>query len=384
MKRNIEWIFGLTLGLIALLSLQCSEAKHTKSKQPLPPLTVESAVVKSTPLRDQIWFATSTRPNYSVTIEPRVVGYLGAIHFSGGDRVTTGERLFTIDPAQLQTTLYAAEAAVESAQAEFIEAENNYNRAIPLSEINAISGSTFDSYRATYSAARASLKAAKEQLRSAQLDISYTYINAPIDGVLSESPANLGDYVGPATSFQTLTTISATDTLKVELTIPLAKYLKYTPQGVRPDDSKLLTNITLILPDSTLYSEQAEYAYTKSDAASGSSTVVLVAKIPNHTALLKPNIFARIRAEIGDESEQVTIPQQAVTEMQGVSSVWVIRPDSTASFRPVTLGSKSGTEWVITSGLKSGERVATTGQLKLHQGAKVNLARATKTSNPTK
>ncbi len=373
MKTNFEWFLGLMLGLITLLSLQCSGSKHSKSSSAPPPLTIESAEAYTSNIADQIWFATSTLPNSSVTIEPRVVGTLGAIHFSGGDYISKGERIFTIDPSQLYTTLYAAEADVESAQAQLIEAENNHNRAIPLSEINAISKSSLDSYAATYIAAKSNLKAARERVRSAELDLSYSYLNSPINGLITESAANLGDYVGPGTTFSTLTTISSIDTLKVALSIPLVKYLKYLPHSHNQHDSTLLSNITLILPDSTLYSEQGQYSYTQSDANASSSTVVIVAKIPNPRSLLKPNMFARIKANIGEAQSRVMIPQQAVTQMQGVSSVWVINSDSTVSYRPVTLGATYGSEWQVESGLASGERVATSGQLKLHEGAHVRF-----------
>ncbi len=254
-----------------------------------------------------------------------------------------------------------------------IEAENNYNRALPLSKINAISQSTLDNYTATYAAAKSAVKSATEQLRSAKLDLSYTYINAPIGGIVSNTPANIGDLVGPNTKFTTLTTLYARDTLEVDLAIPLSRYLKYMPQGSDTKDNNLLSNITLILPDSSKYQSEGSYAYTRSDGAEGSSTIVIVAKFPNKNSLLKPNLFARVSADIGEATQRIMIPQKSVIQMQGISSVWVIKPDSTATYRRVTVGSTYGDNWVITDGLQSGEMVATTGLLKLHEGSKIKL-----------
>ncbi len=373
MRKITTHILTIVASLYTLTSLTgCGSHKSTKPAT-MPPLTIESATARSVSMSDKIWFATSTLPQYSVTIEPRVAGYLQSIHFTAGDYVEQGQRLFTIDPSQINTSLYTAQASLESAEAKLIEARNNYERALPLSEINAISQSSLDGYRATYTAAQASVKSARQQLRSAELDLSYTYINAPISGVIAQTPSNEGDYIGVGTKFSTLTTISSIDSLEVYLSIPVSRYLKYTPQGSTPKNQELLSDITLILADSSEYAYKGRYAYTRQDAAAESSTIVIVAKIPNPDELLKPNMFARISADIGAANDRILIPQRAVNQLQGISSVWVIKPDSTVTFRRITVGSTVGSEWQVTSGLMSGERVATSGTLKLHEGAKVKL-----------
>lgn len=337
----------------------------------MPPLNVEVVEVKEELQSDKIWFATTTEAHHSVTIEPRVNGYLQEVRYKSGAPVTRGESIFTIDPSLLNTTYYSALAMLESARASYMEAENNYNRALPLAKINAISRTSLDEYTANYAAAKANLKSAEESLRSASLNLSYASITSPIDGLIAESPASLGDYVGPGTEFSTLTTISYIDTIKLALAIPTAKYLKYTGQKNSYDNRDLLSDITLILSDSSKYESQAVYDYTQKDISKESSTIVIYVKVDNQDGMLKPNMFTRVYANIGEASDKIMVPQRAVTQLQGINSVWVIGGDSTATYRVVELGGTYGTYWHIRSGLKAGEVVATSAQLKIHEGSKV-------------
>ncbi len=351
----------------AILVMGC---KGGGERAAMPPLRIECAEATTKKLNDKITFTTSTAPIRSVTIEPRVNGYLESVNFSSGEMVSCGDVIFLIDPTQIATKLYAAEAELQSANAALRNAYNNYQRATPLARINAISASSLDEYVATYLAAEAEVKSAEQSLKDAELNLTYTRIKAPMEGLIADSPAVEGDYVGPATKFETLTTITQIDTMIVSLAIPTSRYIRYM-EGASYNNEALLSDMTLRLSNGAEYPHKAIYDYTEQSASSGNSTVVIVAKVPNPDAQLKANMFARVTANIGAQSERVVVPQSAVTQMQGVSSVWVVRPDSTLSFRVVRLGNTYGEDWQITSGVEAGEVVATSGQLKLHQGAKV-------------
>lgn len=352
----------------AFLASGCSK-NHTKKS--MPPLEISAAKASLSTLYEPIWFATTTTPIRSATIEPRVDGYLESILYESGKPVARGQKIFEIDPSQIITSLYAAEASLRSAEASLVEAESNYQRAQPLARLNAISRTSLDEYRTTLAAAKADLKTAEQTLRNAQLDYSYTKINAPLDGIIAETLATEGDYVGPATSFATLTTIEQLDTLCVNLAIPTSQYLRYVGSEASFDNSTLLSDITLILSDSTTFSHKILYNYTEQSATSGSSQVVVVGMIPNPELTLKAGMFSRVRANIGSPTQRLLVPQRAVTQNQGVNSVWIIKPDSTVSFRKVTLGATFGTMWQIDSGITSEDIVATSAQMKLHEGAKV-------------
>ena len=232
----------------------------------------------------------------------------------------------------------------------------------------------FDQYKAEHIAAMASVKSARQALQNARLDESYTRIYAPIDGIISASAATSGDYVGPGTQFSTLTTIQNIDTVSVNLAIPMQEYLAVSERNeFSYDNDGLLSDIRLQLADGSEYPEKGFYKYTRQSIASEMGTIVLVIGFRNPNYTLKTGQFARVSATLGSEKLYTTVPQQAVRQIQDISSVWVIRPDSTAEYREVKLGKRVGEWWIVESGVSKGEVVATTGLQKLRNKMKVSL-----------
>lgn len=357
------------MAAIALLAAACSAKKSTPTP---PPLTVPVAEVVSDSLPQQMQFIGYLASNFDAVIQPRINGFLLTKQFSNGMPVRRGDVLYTIDPSEFSNTMLAAEAALQSARAQAIEARNNYERAVPLAAMDAISRSELDQYTAQHEAAEASVRSARQTLRNAQLNVSYTRILSPIDGIAAGSSAHIGDYVGPGTQFNVLTTISNIDTLSVDLAIPMAQYLRYA--GDRPtiyDNLGLLADIHLTLADGTRYPIEGFYKYTRKDISSSTGTIVLVVGFPNPSQSLKPGQFARVTATIGARSARLLIPIEAVSQVQGINSVWVVRSDSTVAFRRVELGDTFGTMWAVESGLQRDERVVLQGRQKLHEGAKI-------------
>ena len=270
--------------------------------------------------------------NFDAVIQPRVNGYLLTKQFANGMPVKRGQLLFTIDPDQLSTSMLAAEAALQSARAQAVEARNNYDRAVPLARINAISQSQLDQYTAQYKAAEATVRSAEQTLSSARMNVGYTELRSPIDGIISNTSAHVGDYVGPGTQFGVLTTISNIDTLTVDVAIPMAQYLRAAgPRTSIFDNAGLLTDIRLMLADGTVYPYKGLYDYTRKDVSSTTGTLVLVVMFPNPDRSLKPGQFARVEANVGPVRPRVVVPQACVSQAQGVNSVWVVRPDSPAT-----------------------------------------------------
>ena len=356
--------------LIATISTHCKQ--HTKTQFELLP--VEVATVKSEVFPYTKEFIAPISANYSATIQPRISGFLVATSFKNGMPVKRGQLLFRLDDAPQHANRLAAEASLSSAKAKAAEAKRNYERAIPLARINAISQTQLDQYTAENLAAIASVKSAEQSLRNAQLDESYTRIYAPISGIISSSAATSGDYIGPGTQFATLTTIQNIDTVGVDLSIPMSEYLAVSGRkAFSYDNASLLSNIRLRVADGSEYPEKGFYQYTRQSIANESGTIVLVVGFKNQNYALKVGQFARITASLGAEREQIVIPQRAVNQIQNISSVWVIRPDSTAEYREVELGGTAGEGWIVESGLEKGERIATTGLQKLRNGMKVSI-----------
>ncbi len=363
----------LQISLCAILAIAFTSCKESKSGAKMPPLSVEVTTISQERVCDKITIASQVEGQYSAVIQPRVTGFLSSIEYSGGEPVSKGDLLFVIDPSQLSTSLYSARAEKESATASEVLAKRNYERAIPLAKIDAISQSDLDQYRATYRAAQANTKSAEESLRSAELSVGYTKIYSPIDGIASKCTATEGDYIGIGTLQSELTTISYTDTVVVALPIPTAKYLKYLSKENKEtfDNSALLSDIVMILPDSSIYKYQGEYYYTEKDTPSSSSSIVIVVKFPNPEQELKPGMFTRITTSIGSPQTKMLVPIKAISQLQGINSLWIVKADSTVEMRRVKLGEQYNNMWAIESGVTTDERVLLTGQLKMHDGAKV-------------
>ena len=242
----------IVAGLVsALLPAGCG--RH-KPKPAMPPLQVETARAVTDSIPNRMSFIGYLSSNFDAVIQPRINGFLLSKRFSNGMPVKRGQLLFTIDPDQLSTTMLAAEAALQSAKAQALEAQNNYERAVPLAKINAISQAQLDQYTAQYKAAEASVRSAEQTLSSARMNVGYTELRSPIDGIIEHTAAHVGDYVGPGTQFSVLTSISNIDTLTVDVAIPMAEYLRAAGgRGSIYDNEGLLSDIRLTLADGTRY-----------------------------------------------------------------------------------------------------------------------------------
>jgi membrane fusion protein (multidrug efflux system) len=242
-----------------------------------------------------------------------------------------------------------------------------------LARIEAISQSDLDQYTSALAAAEASVRSAEQALRNASLNVGYTRIMAPIDGIASACKAHAGDYVGPGTRFEVLATLSNNDSLSAVISLPTREYLSLAEGLESYENRNLLREIRLYLSDGSAYPYPGSYDYTLKDIAQGEGVIQLSLLFPNPEGRLKAGAFARIRAQIGEAHPVVLVPQRAVSQTQGVNAVWVIREDSSVEYRPVELGPTYDSLWSIRQGVQAGERVVTGGLLKLHQGEQVSF-----------
>lgn len=369
MKRE----FTFFTALFSLLLLSCGSPKSKEQSPPLPRVELSRVVSDriSTPMR----FQTLLYSNYDATIQPRVSGYLLTKEFSKGLPVEKGQRLFTIDATPIELQVASNRAALASAQSSLAEAENNYRRAVPLARINAISQSALDQYRAAYASAQAQVEVAQSTLNESLLQLSYTTITSPISGIIDDTGATVGDWVGVGTSYSVLATVSNIDEIGVHIQIPFARYFEARGDGddTTPsyDNATLLRNIRLYLTDGSLYPHTGTYAYTKRDAGDQTGTIIIVASFPNPRGVLKVGQSAVVVADVGSPEGVIMVPQQAVVQTLNKASVWVVGGDNTATFRSVVLGEKFGDHWIVERGLSAGEMVVVEGGQNLRNGTKV-------------
>lgn len=363
-------VFPLFLGAAILFAGGCRDRRKPQTQTPV--LTVETVEARLDSLPQRVEFVGYLTGNANAVIQPRVNGYVRKVGFANGMPVKRGDLLFLLDGDLLRTTQLSAEAQLESARARELEARNNYERAVPLAQIEAISQTQLDQYTTAYAAARAAVRSSEQTLRSARLEVGYTRILSPIDGIVAATAVHEGDYVGPGTQFEVLTTVSDLDTLSVALSIPMAQYLALGgAAGPLFDNAGFLSDIRLYLADGSLYPYPGSYYYTHKDVASTQGTLSISVNFPNPEQRLKAGQFARVRAQAGKPAPRIVVPQRCVSQAQGVNSVWIVRPDSVVEFRRVELGDTYDDLWCVESGLDAGEQVLATGLQKVRSGQKV-------------
>lgn len=363
----------LIAAITSTLSLVGCKSHKQQSVAPEPQYTATVAVGEN--ISRNLTFSSRLTSNVDIVIQPRVAGYLLEKRYKKGMPVRKGELIYVIDPSQTNLTVAANRASLSSARAMLIEAENNYRRALPLAELDAISQTSLDQYRATYEAARAQVTSAEAALNNSTIELGYTKIYSPIDGIIGDTSASVGDLVGPGTEYSTLSTVSDVSIVGATLNIPFARYLAIVdPDGTLTqsyDNSRLLSNITLLLPDGTPYPHKGYYSHTEKNVGSESGSIQIAVNFPNPEGVLKAGQYVSVKADVGMPMGVVLVPQRAVNSIQGENNLWVVGSDGTVEYRPVTLGETFGDMWVIESGLKAGEMVLTDGVQKVRAGEKV-------------
>ena len=362
--------FTVVICVTFCLLVGCGKRQRS---QKMPLMHLQVARVQVDTLAMKRTFISEILSDHTAVVQPRVSGFLVSSHYQNGMPVRKGQLLYTIDPSDYNTTLSAAYASLSSAQAKEVEARNNYNRAIPLARINAISQSQLDQYTADFEAAVAAVKSAEQTLESARLQVEYTKLYAPINGVIAESAASIGDYVGVNTKYDILTSITNIDSVCVYIPIPVREYLQIVggKSSASYDKPKLLSNIKLYLADDELYPIPGVYSYTRQETGDLMGTLIVVVKFPNPSGLLKVGMFACVVTDIGGRHPYTLVPQVAVNQSQGINSVWVVRADSTLEYRTVELGQTYDTLWIINRGVEAQEMVLLSGLQKARQGEKI-------------
>jgi membrane fusion protein (multidrug efflux system) len=294
--------------------------------------------------------------------------------------------MFEIDPRTFQAALDQAKGQLANAEQQLAQAEANQvkaqldvNRYVPLAKEQAVTQQDLDNAvqanraaQAQVRAAKGQIDAAKAQVDAAQLNLSFTKVVSLIDGIAGIAQAQIGDLVGPASL---LTTVSTVDPIKVYFPVSERGYLDYVKEN--PDAAKRAAQETqlaleLLLADGTLYSHKGRFSLADREVDVKTGTLRLQGLFPNPGNILRPGQFARVRAITTTKKGALLVPQRAVTEMQGSYQVAVVGNDNKVSIRPVKVGERVGTEWIIEEGLKPGEKVVAEGIQRVKAGMTVD------------
>lgn len=395
--------------LIAAAMTIASCTRSTSAAGAPPPPTVEVASVeqRDVPIYRE-WIGTLDGV-VNAAIRAQVTGYLLTQNYAEGSFVRKGQLLFQIDPrpfqaavdqaqgqlAQANAQLAQANAQLLQAQAQLASAEANQRRAqldedryIPLAKQSAITQQDLDNAtqtnlsnkaqvkaanaqvetaKAQIQASAAGVEAAKAQLETARVNLGFTRLTSPIDGIAGVAQTQVGNLVTPASN--PVTTVSTLDPIKVNFTVGEQEYLSFTRQGDTP--IKRL-QLELILADGTVYSHKGQFAFADRQVNENTGAIQLTGLFPNPGNTLRPGQYGRVRAAVGTTAGALLVPQRAVAEMQGTYQVEVLDSGNRMNVQPVKVGDRVGSEWVITEGLKPGQRVIAEGVLKVAPGMQVN------------
>ncbi len=342
----------------------------------MPPMEV--AVIDVQPRDIPIYFDMigQTRGSVDIPIRARVDGVLEEIHFLEGRPVEKGQLLYVIDPAPYQSKVVEAQGRLAEAQTQLAKATSDLERIRPLAEIDAVSQQDLDGAVAQYEAARASKQSAEAQVEQAEIQLGYTRLRSPIDGLIGITEAKVGEYVGRDPNPVVLNFVSQIDPIRVRFSINEREYLRFRRQFAenvhdREDVAPRNAALELILADGSIHDHPGGIVTSDAAIDPTTGTLTLEADFPNPDRIVLAGQFARVRGVAEERTGALVVPQRAVMEIQGLYQLAVVGDDGTVEIRQVEMGPRVDDEWVVNSGLQTGERVALEGLQRLRPGAKV-------------
>ncbi len=373
-RRNSVSFLLKSTALLAAVFLLCGSGfllpgckkAQTKETPALPIVEVVKVLRRDIPVYSE-WTA-SIDGFVNATIRAQVQGYLISQDYREGDFVRKGQVLFKIDSRPFQAALEQAKGQLTEQQARWSTAKANLERMKPLVEQNAVSKKDFDDAVGAEQGAMAGVVAAQAFVDKAKVDLDFTRITSPIDGIAGIATAQLGDLVGPA-SARELTVVSTINPIKVYAPMSEQEYLNYAQS--RPGHASRMP-LDLLLADGSTHPHKGTFVFADRQVDVRTGTIKVAALFPNPGNVLRPGQFARVRAQTAIRKGALLVPQRAISELQGVYRAAVVTPDNKVVMRPVKVAGQIGGFSIIDEGLNSGEQVIAEGLQKVKDGDAVN------------
>ena len=339
-----------------------------------PPALVSVVTVQPKSLPVELEYPGQTAGSREVEVRARVTGLLMKRNYNEGATVKAGQSLFTIDPAPFQSALARAEADVAGAEARYAQASRNARRLKPLFDAKAVSQKEYDDAVSGQEIAAAEVKAAVARRVDANLNLSYTRVESPVTGATSRALKSEGTLIsGPDVL---LTTVVQVDPMYVNFGLSEAEQAKLKKDAeagrlTLPKDGKY--EIAVRFEDGTTYAKPGRLAFSDVRVSNTTGTIDARAELPNPDGALRPGQFVRVFVKGAVRPDAIAIPQRAVLEGPQGKFVYVLGAENKAEVRPVVVGDWAGDQWVISSGLKAGDKVLTEGLMKVMPGAPVQV-----------
>jgi RND family efflux transporter MFP subunit len=357
----------LLIIVAVLFAAGCKPKAHVTS----PPLVEVANVTQADVPIYHDWIGTLDGL-VNAQIRAQVSGYLLTQNYREGDPIKKGDLLFEIDPRPFRAALDQSKGLLAQAEARFGKTKLDVKRYEPLVKDKAISQEEYDDAVQANLEAEAAVVSAKAQVEQAQLNLEFTKIISPIEGIASIAKAQIGDLVGPASG--ELTTVSTVDPIKAYYNVTEQAYVnfarRFLTESARYEQLKQL-EIELILTDGTPYPLKGKIYAADRQISPTTGALRVEALFPNPGNALRPGQFARVRVKFDLRHDALLVPQRAVSELQGSYQVAVVDSDNKVHIQPVKLGDRSGNLWIVEDGLRPGQRVVVEGIQKVREGLTV-------------
>jgi RND family efflux transporter MFP subunit len=381
------WIGGAVCLLVIGLIIGAIYPKHVSGAQPGAPPDVDVVQVeqKDVPIYGE-WIGTLDGFT-NADVRAQVTGYLLRQGYQEGAFVQKGQLLFEIDPRPFQAALDQAEGQLAQAKAQLATAEAvqvrtqlDVEKYAPLVKVQAASQQDLDNSvqnnlaaKATVENARALIKTDEATVETARINLDFTRLIAPIDGIAGQAQLQVGALV--SVSSGAVTSVSTVEPIKVYFTVSEPQYLawrkRYPTDATRAAADKNL-HLQLILADGSTYAHEGTFYFADRQVNESTGAIRIAGLFPNPGNILRPGGYAKVRAVIRVQSDALLVPQRAVSELQGGYQVAVVDNENKVSIRTVNVGDRVDNQWVVADGLKPGERVVAEGIQKVRPGMQVN------------
>jgi len=355
----------------ALLAAACSRKPAQTAPAP-PEVLVTTVQPRDVP---RVLERVATLDGFiNANINAQVQGYIVSRDYQEGSPVKMGDLLFQIDSRPFEAALAQAKGTLAKDRANQIKAEADKKRAIDLFSKKVISDQERDTFFATADSTAANVEADEAAVKQTEINLGYTRITAPIDGVVGFANNQVGDLVGPSTG--PLTTMSQIDPIKAIVTAgegPWTDFVSRHPDATERNAYIKTLDFELILSNGEVYPKKGKFYALDRNLDIKTGSIRYYVTFPNAGNILRPGQFGKVRFVADMKKGAIVIPQEAVNELQGSYQVAVVGDDNKVSIHPVTMGERIGAMWEVTEGLKAGDKVVVEGIQKAREGAQVTV-----------
>ncbi|PYX80645.1 MAG: efflux transporter periplasmic adaptor subunit [Acidobacteria bacterium] len=358
------------LGGFLLFLAGCGGSKAAPAP-PLPVVEVATVVQQDTPIYSE-WVAILDG-YVNAQIQPHVAGYIIEQNYKEGSVVRKGDVLFEIDPRPFKAALDQAKAQLAQAEAQLGKASLDVERDTPLAEARAIARSQLDTEIQAKLGTQALVEAANANVEQAQLNLEWTKVTSLVSGIAGMAQVQIGNLVGPNS---VLTSVSQVDPIKAYFTVSEQQFTDFHrrfPTQASVEEQRRHMPLELLLADGSVYERPGTIYFADREVNPATGAIRIAGVFPNPSNLLRPGGYGRVRASAKTQNGALLVPQRAVIELQGSRQVAVVGSDDKISIRPVTVGERIGNLWIVTEGLKPGERVVVEGLMKVRDGTPVKV-----------